>query len=205
MAHPRERDEHLAEERAIALGRAAFEAAIVRIRDLVWEKRQVRGGPTCFISYAWGNGKHQQWVLGLALDLRKAGIDVWLDRWHNPPGTSISQFAELILKAEFALVVGTPLLKEKYENTSANAMVAEELRMINTRLRQRGKYGEKVIPLLLEGSAEMSLTPFLQDVVYVDFRQEQLYFYYLFGLIVRLYQIGFDHPVVVELQNSLKR
>jgi small GTP-binding protein len=191
----------LLEEQAIAMRRAAFEAAIVRIKR---NSGQAASPPKCFVSYAWGESKHEQWVIRLAMDLKKAGIDVVLDRWHNPPGASITEFVDKILKAEFALVIGTPLLKQKYENASADSVVTMEQKLINTRLLQPSKYGDKVIPILLAGSSDISFTPMLQDVVYVDFRTEQYYFYHLFSLIVRLYQIGFENPYLVELQNSLK-
>ena len=57
------------------------------------EKRKKR--PTCFISYAWGERTHEQWVeKPLARDLQNAGIEVILDRWHNTPGRSIVKFIE---------------------------------------------------------------------------------------------------------------
>lgn len=182
--------------------RTNFEAAIVRIKANLREK--TAGAPTCFISYAWDDGDHEQWVLRLATDLKKAGIGVLLDRWDNPPGTSISQFIDLILTSQFALVIGTPLLKQKYSQTTDDAVIVAEQKMINTRLRQPAKYGQKVIPILLAGGADTSFTPALQDVVNLDFRKEPYYFYHLFKLIVQLYGIDVDNPLLLELQNSLK-
>lgn len=192
------------EDQAITLGRAAFEAAIARVKANWREKGGAAAPPTCFISYAWGNDKHEQWVIRLARDLKNGGIDVVLDRWHNPPGASISKFVDRILKTDFILVVGTPLLKEKYEHVSVDAVVAEELLLINTRVRGCAEYGETVIPILLEGSAEASFTPFLRDVVYVDLRDKEYYFYHLFGLIARLYEIDLGNPHLMQLQDPLK-
>ena len=43
--------------------------------------------PKAFISYAWGNDAHQQWVKGLASRLRiEGGVRVTLDQWHAVPG-----------------------------------------------------------------------------------------------------------------------
>jgi hypothetical protein len=36
--------------------------------------------PKVFISYAWTNPRHQNWVLQLATELRNEGIDVILDK-----------------------------------------------------------------------------------------------------------------------------
>jgi small GTP-binding protein len=193
----------VSEEQAIATRRVAFEAAIVRIKGSLRQQEDSAKAPTCFISYAWGDAKQEQWVNRLAVDLRKAGVGVLFDRWHNLPGSSITEFVGLITTADFAIVVGTPLLQQKYQNAGADAVVKAEQLMINTRLRKPAKYGRRVIPILLEGTADASFTPLLEDVVHVDFRQEQYYFYNLFSVIVRLFELGPDNPFLMELQNTL--
>lgn len=40
-----------------------------------------------FISYAWDNEEHKNWVLKLASDLRHHGIDAILDQWDARLGT----------------------------------------------------------------------------------------------------------------------
>ena len=69
-------------QRRIADRRTQFEQAVYRVLSHVEEQKRKR--PACFISYAWGDRPHERWVeKSLATDLKKAGIDVVLDRWEN--------------------------------------------------------------------------------------------------------------------------
>ena len=37
--------------------------------------------PTVFISYSWDNPRHKEWVIALANELRRNGIDATLDEF----------------------------------------------------------------------------------------------------------------------------
>jgi hypothetical protein len=50
--------------------------------------------PKIFISYAWTNQQHENWVRQLATDLRKEGIDAILDKWDLNPGNDTLPFME---------------------------------------------------------------------------------------------------------------
>jgi small GTP-binding protein len=189
-------------QQTIAQYRTAFEAALVRVKGLLRDQGKEMK-PSCFISYAWGVSAHERWVLQLAKDLRNADIDVLLDRWHNPPGTSLTRFTDHVLSSDFVVVVGTPKLREKYETRSQDPIVAAELRLINTRLRKPSKYGPTVIPALIAGDFEASFAPLIQDIVSIDFRTEEQHFVNLFNLIWRLYELPFDNPLLEELQASM--
>ncbi|HEV3073593.1 MAG TPA: TIR domain-containing protein [Thermoanaerobaculia bacterium] len=203
----RNEERQVGEEQHVVLRRTAFEAALTRLqailRDREEEQKSGKGSPTCFISYAWGVPEHEQWVLRFARDMRNARVDVLLDRWHNLPGTSLSRFIDRVESSDYVVVVGTPKLREKYDTQASDPVVASELRLINTRLRQPGKYGPTVIPLLLSGSSSTAFTPFLQDLVSISFREEEMYFVRLFELIWRLYNLPSDHPLLEELRSSM--
>ena len=48
--------------------------------------------PTVFISHAWENDEHKQWILNFARDLTmKYGINVWCD-YYNAGGTNLTTF-----------------------------------------------------------------------------------------------------------------
>ena len=47
-----------------------------------------------FISYAWDNEEHINWVLKFATDLRRHGIDAILDQWDARLGNDLSFFME---------------------------------------------------------------------------------------------------------------
>ena len=61
------------------------------------------------------------------------------------------------------------------EAETSDPVVTAELEMINSRLRQPKKYGRTVIPLLLDGKPDQSLTSQLQRLVQSDFRDESFY------------------------------
>ena len=104
---------------------------------------------------------------------------------------------------DFVIAVGTPKLREKYETRKADPVVAAELKLIGLRVRQPTEYGDTVLPVLLDGDAKKSLTPHLQTLVNVDFRQADFYFRKLFDMIWRLYELPFDNPLLEELQESM--
>jgi len=200
---PRDEEKQLAEQQAIAARRTDFEAALVRLKAHLRERGDKGEKPTCFICYAWGKLEHKNWVVRLAKDMQNAGIDILLDLWHNPPGNSLSRFIDKIMSSEFVVVIGTPQLLQKYVNKKSDPVVASELEIINTRLRQKAQYGRKVIPLLLDGEPDAAFTPQLQDIVSVDFRDEPQYFVKLFYLIWRLFELPFNHRLLEELVDSM--
>ena len=188
-------------QQIVAERRTNFETALVRIKRLLRDRGEIVKH-TCFISYAWGVSEHKRWVLQLAKDLRNADIDVLLDRWHSPPGSVLDDYTDKILKSEFVIVVGTPGLLQKYTSKKSDSVVAAELRLINLRLRESKQYG-RVLPLLVDGTAETSFTPLLRPLVNIDFKDPEFYFRRLLDMIWRIYNLPFDNPLLEELQASM--
>lgn len=195
------KNERLSEQEEIALRRATYESVVVKIKGLAKDNT---AKPKCFICYAWGDMAQEEWVLRFARDLRNSDVDVLLDRWHNSPGTRISEYTDQIHKSAFIIVIGTSLLREKYDDKNRDAVVTAELSLINTRLLRPSQYGLNVIPILLEGEQKSSFIPSLQDIVYIDCRNEENYFYNIFSLIWRLYELPFDNPNYSETLSMLK-
>ena len=189
-------------QQAIAQRRTAFEAALVRVKALLRDQGK-ETTPSCFISYSWGVPEHERWVVQFAKDLRNAGINVLLDRWHSPPGADLGRYMDQIMKCDFVAVVGTPQLLNKYETRATDPVVAAELRLINVRLREPSVYGQTVIPVLLDGDVRSSFIPMLQTLVRVDFKQSAYYFRQLFDMIWRMYNLSFENPLLEELQASM--
>ena len=193
-------------ERGTAYLRTKYESALVPVKSLAQKERMKR--PTCFISYAWGERTHEQWVeKRLASDLQNAGIKVMLDRWDNAAiGSDVSRFISLIANSETLVVpVGTPQYRAKYENKDPKMgrVVAAEVDLIN--LRYLGTQGQRatVLPVLLDGDDQTSFPPLMQGKVYADFRREESYFLALFDLILTLYGISFKNQAVAELREVL--
>jgi hypothetical protein len=62
----------------------------------------------------------------------------------------------------------------------------------------------RVLPVLLEGDEHTSFPPLLHRRVYGDFRPEIMYFVTLFDLLLTLYHVPFEHPVVQDLRANLR-
>lgn len=195
--------EPLEHEEKIAAIRTQFEKAITWLKSYLRDTSR-ETSPSCFISYAWGNEAHERWVeRNLATDLRNAGVEVVLDRWQNNPGTSISRFIDQIERVTFVVMIGTPRLREKYDSTTSDPVVAGELKLVNTRLRSRSD-SEYVIPLLLEGEQKTSFPPLAADSVFIDFRVENDYFERMFDLLLTLYRIPFGEPAMRDLRDTIR-
>lgn len=197
--------ELLDREQKIAANRTRFETALTTLKSFIRDTRD-RESPSCFISYARGDEEHEQWIeRNLATDLRNADIHVVLDRWHNPPGGSISRFVERIESTDFAILVGTQRMLTKYGAKDSDPIIAAELRLINSRLMKRESESERVVPLLREGDAISSFPPLVRDSVYLDFRNADRYFDRLFELLLKLYDIPFDHPAMLEPRDMIHK
>jgi small GTP-binding protein len=196
--------EEVEANRRAADQRSRFERALFLLKNYVTE--QDIAVPDCFISYAWGNLDQEFWVeRRLATDLQKAGIRVVLDRWHNPPGSSIGRFIDRLEKADRIIAVGTIAYRKKYDNEDpeSGTVVAAECAQINTRMRGVEKSKATIIPVLLEGTGAKSFPPCLSDQVFSDFRKPEAYFDKALELILSLYQIPLLNPLAMELRESL--
>ncbi|MGH3770706.1 MAG: TIR domain-containing protein [Pseudonocardiaceae bacterium] len=177
--------------------RSRFEQALFRLTTYVTQEGIP--APDCFISYAWGEERHERWVEHeLAADLSKAGITVVLDRWENARiGASVPRFVERIDSARKVIVVGTPRYRTKYDNDQPMGafVVAAEGDLIGKRMIGSEVDKESVLPVLLDGTAESAFPSLLQGRVYADFRPVQRYLPTAFDLIVSLYQLSSDERI----------
>jgi small GTP-binding protein len=177
--------------------RSRFEQVLFRLKAYVTQ--EVIPAPDCFISYAWGDKRHEHWVEHeLAADLSKAGVTVVLDRWENARiGASVPRFVERIAGARKVIVVGTPLYRTKYDNDQPMGafVVAAEGDLIGNRMIGSEAAKESVLPVLLDGTPVSSFPPLLQGRVYSDFRPAERYLPTVFDLIVSLYQLSSDERV----------
>ena len=101
-------------------------------------------------------------------------------------------------------MIGAPKLREKYDGHASDAVVEAELSLINTRLRRKSKHGERVIPLLLDGQQADAFPPQMQDLVFIDFRDETKYFSNTLSLVWRLHNLPFDSDALREFRSALE-
>jgi len=199
--------EAVAHEQTVSNMRTTYEAALVRVKGYVRGRNDTK--VMCFVSYAWGNPVHERWVRKLTDDLRNADIDAVLDQYNNAAlGSSVTRFVSRIEEDnfDFVLVVGTPAYREKYVNklSQYGSVVAAEVDLINVRLTGTEAHKASVIPLLLEGEERTAFPPLLYRRVYGDFTQEKRYFVTLFDLVLTLYRISTDDPVVRDVREKLR-
>ncbi|MBV9142888.1 MAG: TIR domain-containing protein [Pseudonocardiales bacterium] len=177
--------------------RSRFEQALFRLTTYVMQEGIA--APDCFISYSWGEERHERWVEHeLATDLCNAGITVVLDRWENARiGASVPRFVERIASAQRVIVVGTPRYRTKYDNHEPMGafVVAAEGDLIGQRMIGSEADKESVLPVLLDGTSESAFPPLLQGRVYADFRSAEQYLSTVFDLIASLYQLSSDERV----------
>jgi len=196
----------VSEQQWFAARRSRFEQSVFQLSSYVESQKLHRA--SCFVSYAWGDKEHERWVeRDLATDLRKAGINVILDRWENARvGASVPRFVEQIEKSDRIVVVGTPLYRKKYENkdTATGYVVAAEVDMISNRLLGTEAQKESVLPILLSGEKATSLPPLMHSRVFGDFRNERDYFNSVFALILSLYRVAVTDPVMARLRESIQ-
>ena len=112
-----------------------------------------------------------------------------------------------IEECDFILAVGTPAYRQKYENkvSPQGSVVAAEVDLMSRRLIATEAQKASVLPLLLEGEEQTSFPPLLQGRVYANFKQEEHYLATLFDLVLALYHIPFDDPMVRDLRERLRK
>jgi hypothetical protein len=129
--------------------------------------------PTCFLSYAWENDAHVQWVARLAHDLQSTfGVAVILDAWALRPGDSITQFMEnSIQDADFVAMVLTPAYATRVKAREGG--VGYEGGIVTGEMLA-GRSGRRSLPLL-RGDLTTSVPSFLKGRMYIDFRDDAFY------------------------------
>jgi len=124
-----------------------------------------------FISYKWEGENHQKWVEKFASDLRGAGIESILDKWHVRYGDSfVDYMTSMIGEADIVLFIMTKKAVEAVENVTGGGAVKFELQLAKT----RSIAGERMrlIGILREGKA---VPAHLKDRRYADFRDDLKY------------------------------
>ena len=108
-----------------------------------------------FISYSWDSNKHRAWVLALANDLIKNGIEVILDQYELGIGGNLTLFMEKSVdEADKVLLILTENYKIKADNRSGG--VGFEYSMINEELYSNQVDNQKFIPILKSGTNSFS-------------------------------------------------
>lgn len=129
---------------------------------------------TVFISYSWEDDEHKEWVLKLADQLTKDGINVILDRYYLTPGSNLPKFVEdSIEQSDRIILVCTPKYKDKSDKREGG--VGHEYSLINQDLLSDLKDNKTIIPILRKGNNKNGIPKILQQYIYIDFVNDSLY------------------------------
>jgi hypothetical protein len=127
-------------------------------------------GPSVFISYSWDSDDHRLWVRALAERLRQDGMTVRLDQWFIRPGDDIPAFMEVAVReSEFVIIVCTPTFKAASDNRTGG--VGYESQVLTGEVFALS-HGQKVIPILRDGTWAESAPSYALGRWYVDMRGE---------------------------------
>lgn len=123
--------------------------------------------PNVFISYAWENDEHNEWVKGLANLLIDHGINAILDKYDVSPWDRIPHFMEqAVTKADKVLIVCTEKYKQKADNR--NGGVGYEEHIISEEIMRGNE--RKFLVILKNGDGLSAIPNCLKGKNYYDLR-----------------------------------
>ena len=145
-----------------------------------------------FISYAWEDDLHVEWVKVFAEQINNAGANCILDQ-HLKYGSSLRLFMDMNIKAaDVVLMVMTPQYKSKAE--ILNGGVGYEYNIITKDLFKTIHKNEKYIGILRSGNHSESVPEFLDDFKYVDLRDGKNYDQNFSLLLKQILTTPLKHP-----------
>jgi hypothetical protein len=129
--------------------------------------------PRVFFSYTHESERHKRWVLKLATDLRRNGVDAILDRWDCKLGADLTLFMENgIRSSDRVLLVCTPTYRKKA--AAPRGGVGYERLVVTGEIAKNIKT-EKFVCVLRAGKDQISIPPFALARLFIDFREDSQY------------------------------
>jgi hypothetical protein len=129
--------------------------------------------PNVFISYSWDNSVHEIWVIKLANELRKNGINAEIDKFITQSGTvNLNRMmVEQIKNADYTLIIMT----ENYSNKadSFKGGVGYETQLLLDYIKDSS---DRIIPILRSNESSGTMVPYyLKGFEYIDFSNNSSY------------------------------
>jgi myosin heavy subunit len=131
----------------------------------------------CFISYAWNQNPQalQERLKRIKTDLVEAGIEVMLDI-DNMEGDIDQYMLEGIKKSDRVLLIYTPKFVARAEQVMPNGEINNLQKELYEALAQQKVNPNFIIPLMLEGSYQTSISKSLPNILYLDFSNPSTYY-----------------------------
>ena len=129
---------------------------------------------TCYFSYSWGDDAQDEVLSKIKEQIETFSnykIDVIYDKRDFRIGDSIIKKEEQIKQSDSIVLFFTPSYKDKVTTQDISKGAYREYKIITERLR-RGD--DNIIPILLSGTAEKSVTEEFVNIIYDDLSNERL-------------------------------
>lgn len=150
--------------------------------------------PVVFISYAWENEQHKEWVLNLAKDLIATyGVEVLLDQFELSVGKSLAHFmSKSVVSADKVLIIGSPMYRQRADDTLGG--VGYENSLISQELYELQAENNKYLPVLRLGAKAESFPAYINTLIYHPMQDDGRYQADLEALA----RIIYNKPVIVK-------
>jgi hypothetical protein len=134
--------------------------------------------PRVFISYAWTSAEHQRWVVDLATQLQRDGVDVVLDVWDLRPGQDKYSFMEQMIvddTIQKVLIICNQAYEKKANERAGG--VGDETQIITPAVFANAR-SEKFVPIIAERDANggACVPAYIKSRIYVDVSSSQVYY-----------------------------
>lgn len=143
-------------------------------RSIIYFKRgdNMNKRITVFVSYSWDSIDHKAWVRKLVDDLNNIGIQATMDNLETEQNTVHlnEMMASSIQKNDYTLIVMTPDYAFRADNGQGG--VGTETRYIMNLMDDNKN---RVIPLIRNGEDSRAIPFYLQQINYIDFRENLKY------------------------------
>lgn len=150
--------------------------------------------PKIFISYAWEDEEHKQWVKRFANQLIADGIDAVIDQYDLTLGDRLPHFMEqFISEANYVIIICTPTYKKKSDSRVGG--VGYEGHIISGELLSKGNES-KFIPVIRKGTVQSALPVCLAGKLAVDLSKEQYYDVNYQDLVTTVYGVKYNKPIL---------
>ena len=126
-----------------------------------------RRPPVVFISHAWEDGDHAEWVKTLATHLSQGGCEVILDLWNVALGEYLPQFMEKSIRdCDYVLMICTPRYKDRVNNRAGGGGYEGHIFTADVLY---GRSPKKYVPIWRSGETWSDAAPdWVRAKVYLD-------------------------------------
>jgi len=126
--------------------------------------------PKVFISYSHDSEEHKKWVLTLATELRKNGIDIILDQWDLDLGSNLPNFMEQGLNNSERIII---ICSDEYiRKSNLNQGGVGYEKIILTANLMKNLNSNKIIPVIRNVNGDNQLPNFIWTPLFIDFSDD---------------------------------